>query len=361
MVLRDDDVALVAERLERLADVARPQIAVAHLGAADGVEVVHGVRHVLGHVEHAELREVHQHFRRRLGARHELEHDLDAVDGARVAWSCRSSPVGAIRRDRAARQPSCPGRCRPGRAGPAAATTPNWYCARRLIAVPAIMFSRHGRFHEAGRREHLDLAGRHVGLADHALDAAEMVGVAVRIDHGADRLLRPVLVVQLQRGARRLGGEQRVDDDQRGVAFDDRHVGDVEAAHLVDAVGHLEQAVDRVELRLAPQARVDAVGGVVLLQEIVGLHVPDRARSGAGHQRIGHGADEAAHRVVEILAVGERQRLRHLGVGLQRCGLGRLGRDLAVRRGRNQRDRARERGDYRKRDACIRAFSTCDS
>lgn len=42
-----------------------------------------------------------------------------------------------------------------------------------------------------------------------------------------------------------------------GVAFNQRHVGDAEAAHLIDAVADLEQAVIHVELRLPPQARVD--------------------------------------------------------------------------------------------------------
>jgi hypothetical protein len=49
--------------------------------------------------------------------------------------------------------------------------------------------------------------------------------------------------------------------------FDDGHVRDVEAAHLVDALGYLEQAVDRVELRLPPQARVDRVGRLVAFRK----------------------------------------------------------------------------------------------
>ena len=48
---------------------------------------------------------------------------------------------------------------------------------------------------------------------------------------------------------------------QPGLALDDRHVRDVVAAHLVDAARHLEQAVQIVELRLAPQARVHASRG----------------------------------------------------------------------------------------------------
>src|SRR5262249_20771923 len=109
-----------------------------------------------------------------------------------------------------------------------------------------------------------------------------------------------------------VGGRERVDDDQRSVALDDRHVGYVEAAYLIDAFGDLEQAVNGIELRLPPQARIDGVGRSVLLQELVSLHVPGGPGSGARDQGVGQGADEAAHRVVEILSVGEGQRLRKL-------------------------------------------------
>jgi len=91
--------------------------------------------------------------------------------------------------------------------------------------------------------------------------------------------------------------------------------------------------MDPVELRLSPQAGVDAVDRLVLLQEIVGLHTPGRAWTRAGHQRIGRGADETTHGIIEILPVGKRQRLRKLGVRLQRHGLRGLGRHLPMRQG----------------------------
>ena len=34
------------------------------------------------------------------------------------------------------------------------------------------------------------------------------------------------------------------------MAFDDRHVGDIEAAQLIDTIGHFEEAVEGVEPRL---------------------------------------------------------------------------------------------------------------
>ena len=54
------------------------------------------------------------------------------------------------------------------------------------------------------------------------LHAAEVVGVAVRVDHRTDRLLRPVLIVKLERRTRGLGRQQRIDRRSATViAFDD--------------------------------------------------------------------------------------------------------------------------------------------
>ena len=190
-----------------------------------------------------------------------------------------------------------------------------------------------GRVHEALWRIDLDLAGCHVGLADDALDAAEMVGMAVAVDHRDDRLLRPVLVVQLKAGPGGLGIEQRVDDDQAGLALDDGHVCEVDAAQLVHAVGDLEQAGDRIDLRLAPQARVDR-GRRVALLEVIGAHVPGRhavwTRVRAGDQAAGNGRDEAAPRILEGLLVGPGQGGAEIGIGLHGGRLRRLRRDLRM-------------------------------
>ena len=52
-----------------------------------------------------------------------------------------------------------------------------------------------------------------------------------------------MLAVEREAAAAHLGRDQRVDDDDARVALDERHVREVEATHLVDAVGDLEQAV----------------------------------------------------------------------------------------------------------------------
>ncbi len=177
--------------------------------------------------------------------------------------------------------------------------------------------------HEAIGREHLHLARLHVGLVDHALDAAEVVDVAVAVDHRHDRALGAVGEVEIERGLRGLGRDQRVDQDQAGGALDDGQVRQVHAAHLVDAVADLEEAVDGVELRLAPEARVHRVGRLRVLQEGVALHRPGRPRRvAARHGRIGHGGDEAAMRIVEVAAVGPGQRGQQRLVGSACGGLG---------------------------------------
>ena len=221
-VLADHDISPVAEGIECLADVARPQIAVAHLRAAYRVEVVHGVVHVLGHVEHAELREINQHLGRRLRARRHVEGDLDAVDGARlVALDRRGRRNQAERRaaDRLA-EAGVDMAARAGRQNDAELVLR----APTHGAAGQHDLARHG-LGETRWRQHLDLARRHVALAGHSPGAAEMVGVTVRIDHGADRLLGPMLVIEIEGGARRVGAAQGVDEDQARVALDDRHVG----------------------------------------------------------------------------------------------------------------------------------------
>jgi len=87
-----------------------------------------------------------------------------------------------------------------------------------------------------------------------------MVGMGVGEDNGGDRPLAAVLEVQLHRSPRALDRGQRIHHDDAAVALDQRHVGDVEPAHLVDAGHHLEQAVMHVEPRLPPQAG-STVGG----------------------------------------------------------------------------------------------------
>ena len=70
----------VAEALDRLVDVAAPGARVAHLGAAQRVEVVERVRHDLGAAPGLALGQVEGQLRRRLRVRRVLEDEANAVE-----------------------------------------------------------------------------------------------------------------------------------------------------------------------------------------------------------------------------------------------------------------------------------------
>jgi GNAT superfamily N-acetyltransferase len=137
--------------------------------------------------------------------------------------------------------------------------------------------------------------------------------------HGDDRPLPERPIHERQRPAGRLDRGQGVDQDATARPFDDAHVGQVVAAHLVDAVRHREEAVDAVQLRLTPEARVHARRGRAR-DEIVGRSVPDDpSRRILDAERVVR-RDESPPRVVERRRLGEWERRRHGGVGAGRRG-----------------------------------------
>jgi hypothetical protein len=142
-------------------------------------------------------------------------------------------------------------------------------------------------------------------VGDDAFDTAEVVDVGVGVDDPGDRPLTTMPAIQAEGGRGGLPGHQWVDHDHAAVALDQRHVGQVEAPHLVDAFGHLVQALPGAELGLPPQARVGRWRGIVNkeCEDVVVPHhpsvaVPDHARL----QR----ADPPAIGVVEVGPILER-------------------------------------------------------
>ena len=164
--------------------------------------------------------------------------------------------------------------------------------------------------HEQIGRDDRHLAAGQRFVVEHAARAAPMVGMGMGEDDGGDRPLAAVLEVELHRGPRALDRGQRIHHDDAAVALDQRHVGDVEPAHLVDAGHHLEQAVMHVEPRLPPQAGVDRRRGLFRGEEAVGLQAPDHPALRRRDLRVLHRAEKTARGVVEISDVGERQRLQ---------------------------------------------------
>ncbi len=86
-------------------------------------------------------------------------------------------------------------------------------------------------------------------------------------------------------------GDEGVDDDVACVAFDKGDVGQVEIAHLIDAVRHFEEAVDGVQFCLAPEARVHGVG-CFIFDEVKARHVPHGIACFIHNLGVGDCADE---------------------------------------------------------------------
>ena len=55
-----------------------------------------------------------------------------------------------------------------------------------------------------------------------------------------------MLVDDFHRRAHGFGCRQRVDNNPARITFDQRHIGEVKPAYLVNAVGNLKQAVNGV-------------------------------------------------------------------------------------------------------------------
>jgi hypothetical protein len=160
---------------------------------------------------------------------------------------------------------------------------------------------------EAFRRQHGDRARIHLRLSGNAQHAAEMVDVTVGVDHRDDGAVTAAVgAIQRQCHGCHLGGNQRVDDDDPGVALDEGDVRDVEATHLIDARHHLVQALFGGQGGLAPQARVNRRrrGSA---EERIGLVVPHHAAVGRLDDARGQGPDESTIGVLEVRRVMERQ------------------------------------------------------
>jgi hypothetical protein len=137
--------------------------------------------------------------------------------------------------------------------------------------------------------------------------AAEVVDVAVGVDDAGNRAVAAVLAVEGEGGGCGLGRYQRVDDDDPPLALDHVHVREVESAQLVEAGRHFEEAGDPVEPALAPEAGVGGVGAL-LVEEGVGVEIPDEPAAGALDPGRLEAGEEAAFGVGEVLGALGRQR-----------------------------------------------------
>ena len=273
VVTREHRVGVVAPHPHRLVDVLRPGERVADLRTADRIQVVQRVGAVLRHAQQPLVGEEEVHLRRCLRVGCVLEDDAHAVDvefGARLAdrlGGCdearraerdRLSEPGVDLTERSERQQRTELVHRA-----AAHDRPRQHVlADRLV-------------HEPLGCDHPDVAVRDGLPGRDPEHPAEVIEVAVRVDHRTHGPLAEVLVREVEACPSALLGGQRVDDQPTAVGLDERDVGDVVPPGLPHPVSDLEQAVVGVQLALAPQTWVNGVGrGVVVAEEVVVCRVP---------------------------------------------------------------------------------------
>ncbi len=361
MVGREHDLGLLAEAMQRLADVLRPPQRIAHLGAAQRVDVVKRRRDVLGHPQGLHVGDVGVHLARRFGVGRVLEDhphpvDLEFLDGLRHKARRRNEPRGAggdlvsqplgheaVRRDR--KQQAV------------------------LVEEPPVhgVAGKHvlgnGEVHEVDGRDDLHLAGGHVLVLEvKAAHAAPVIAMRVGVDDRRDRpALADLLVEEFRRGAHRFGRDQRIEHDPARLAAHEGDVGEIHPAHLVDAGNHFIEAVVVVQPRDAEHRGVDAIEFPVLVEELEALHVHGVVARVGLDPEIRHRRDEALLLFVEIARVGEGKRRLRLPQDLKRMGRGRLalGMEVASEWGRGILCKGRTAFDqmpagHRKGSACCR-------
>jgi hypothetical protein len=307
VVAREHDLD-VREALDRVVDVAAPLEGVAHLGSAQGVQVVHRLVDDLGAAIRLLHRQVEGELRRRLGVRRVLEHERDAVDLERLRRS-----VDLVGRDREAGRPR--ERLLPESRVDVAARGDGQVASELIQRAPPHrrsgedVLARHLLDEPPRRHDPHAVCG---SVRQHRAHAAEVIDVAVREDHRHDRVAPEVLTRERGRRGRALDARQRVDHDPARLPADPRHVRDVVAAHLVDPVRHLEEPVDPVQLGLAPERGIHARGRVAVDEGEEPLAPDATVRPLDRH--LGVARHEAAAGVFEVGLLAERKRRAEGGV-----------------------------------------------
>ena len=312
VVRREHDVGSAAEAVHGLREVARPDPRIPYQCAPDREDVVQDVGRVLGHAQRSAIGEEDVHLRRGLGARRELELHPDAIDRPLIAG--RRDRVGwGDQRDGSGRR--CLAKARAHLGGRSALEGRAVHIAGAPChGGPGVHVLRDRVLHEPVRRDDRappvgDLLG-----SRQAAHAAEVVGVAVGVDHADDGSIAAVLPVEGKCRRCGLDGDQGVDHQDARVALDEADVRQVQAADLVDAGHDFEQPVHRTQPRLPPEAGMDGRRRLSL-EEAIALAVPHDAAVRGAHDARVETADEATPCVLEVLVVVERQRGESFLVG----------------------------------------------
>ena len=285
VVALEHHIGLIAEALVGLDDILCPLVGIAHLCAAQGVEVVQGAGAVFRHPEGAVFREIGVHFGGGFGAGGQLELNLQSVDGQfreifpdLVGRSDEGHRTGGLSHADAHAQRTL-------------------FALVKHRAVLELCAPRHGDaridifadgvLQKARRCKHRDLAGSQLVLerkaricclcaVDDTLHAAEVIHMRVAVQYSLDLQRAEAVFHQFLGGFHVFLAHQHVKHDPAMVGADKGRIGHIEAAHLIDAVAHFKQTGLGVQLRVPPQARIDGVRRVPV-QIAVALQIPCRS------------------------------------------------------------------------------------
>ena len=312
LMLADQDVRVGAKLGQCVVDVLCPGVGVADLRSTQRKQIMQVVRDQLGHIQRAELRIVHDHLRRRFRIGRIDEDDLNAVDGA--CFGGLFDGVGGRDETGIAAHPTL---------------------AQTGIDLPLR--------HEAFRGIDVYLAGGHIGFGDNSFDSPEVIEMAMAVDHSQYRLMRPMLVVEIEASLSRLSHRHWIDHNQAGISFDDRHGGDVEAANLIDTIRHLEESAGRVDPGMMPQRWIDRIGRVNRIEEAI---LAQGIGEGPGFSGLDCGVwqrgDETAMRLLLLNAIVGGQMGCGGVVGFDGRGLGVFGLRV-LRKGRRDKRQQKKR------------------
>ncbi len=229
----EEDVTLVGEQLEGLVDVLAPHQGVADLRPAKRVDVVLIRGAVLGHAEGTLVGHENVHLGRGLGTGRDLEDEANAVNDQLFTGG---GDLVRGRHERNARKTGHP------LAEARVDVTLGVFGEQHAVHIHgAADHDRAGqdvladrRVEETLGRDHRHAGARSVVIAQYAADPAEVIGVAVGVDHGAHRSFTEVLVHQVQGRPGGLFGGEGIDDDPSGLARNEGDVRDVHASNLED-------------------------------------------------------------------------------------------------------------------------------
>ena len=268
----------------------RPGQRVTHLRASQGVEIVQIARDKLGTAPGPKIREEHRQLGRGFGVRRVLELHPDAIDLQHLAGVVDddiglSDGVAAQRGMLAKAGTDMPARGTRQMRAVHIACTPGHHDPGHDILAD-------GLFEKAGRRDdgHRTVSQR----ALDRLDTTEMVDMAVREDDGGYRPGPEFALDERQRRLCRFDRCQRIDDDPSGLTLDNRHVGQIVAADLVDARNDLVEAMFGIQTGLPPQAGMNRVRRVFPVEEVIVGGSPDRTPVSIADIQVGVACDKTA-------------------------------------------------------------------